>query len=109
MNEPTELLQAIEACRVSRAISQYSIIKNSGMHKRTVNTIKDGTGNPRLDILCEYCTYVGAVLTVTPLNKKTSMKAIALGDLTEAELLELGEEKLKDLLGRIRYLVETYY
>ena len=70
MNEPTELLQAIEACRVSRAISQYSIIKNSGMHKRTVNTIKDGTGNPRLDILCEYCTYVGAVLTVTPLNKK---------------------------------------
>ena len=37
------------------------------------------------------------------------MKAIALGDLTEAELLELGEEKLKDLLGRIRYLVETYY
>ena len=79
------------------------------MHKRTVTMIHNTKGNPRLDILCEYCTYVGAVLTVTPLNKKTSMRSIALGDITEAELLELGEEKLKDLLGRIRYLYETYY
>ena len=109
MNEPSELLQSIEACRLQRKISQYSIIKNSAMHKQTVTGIKSTKGNPQLDTLCAYCTYVGAVITITPLNKKTSMRSIALGDITEAELLELGEEKLKDLLGRIRYLYETYY
>lgn len=109
MNEPSDLLQSIEACRVQRKISQYSIIKNSNMHKKTVQDIKSTKGNPRLDILCAYCTYVGAVITITPLNKKTSMRSVALGDITEAELLELGPEKLKDLLGRIRYLYETYY
>ena len=86
MNEPKELLQAIEACRLSGAISQYSIIKNTGMHKRTVNMIHDGSGNPRLDILCEYCTYVGAEITITPLSRKSNC------DFTEAELLDSGEE-----------------
>lgn len=91
MNEPKELLQAIEACRLSGAISQYSIIKNSNMHKKTVQDIKSTKGNPRLDILCAYCTYVGAVITITPLNKESNC------DFTEAELLDLGEENKETL------------
>lgn len=109
MNAPKLILEGIEDIRKKRNVSMYSAAKRTGIQTMTIRAIAKGTGNPTLSKLCAYCNHVGADISVIPWNKNADMRSIILGNMSESDIVDLGEDRLKMTIKRLQFLLDTFY